>query len=55
MPSKIDSNATEVPMGLNDMAENLLETNNDDVPIDHSATAPEQTHITPGSPKTNDN
>ena len=54
MPSKINANETEVPMDLNDMDENIGETNKTKFTIDNSATEPEKIHITPGSPNRDD-
>ena len=51
MPIKIDANASDIPMGINDIDENTGETNNNDIPIDHCDSELDQIHIPPGSPK----
>ena len=49
IPSKIDSDATDVPMGLKINTQEPGETNENEVFNDQHATAPAQTHFSPGS------
>ena len=47
MTSKIDINATEVPMDINATAKSPVETNKSEFTIDTGVIVPEQIHITP--------
>ena len=50
MRSKVDANATDVCMGLNNDSKESGETNENEVHNDQHATVPEKNHFTPGSP-----
>ena len=50
MTSKIDINATEVPMDINATAKSPVEINKGEFTIDTGAIVSEKIHITPQSP-----
>ena len=50
MRSKVDANATDVCMGLNNDSKESGETNKNEVHNDQHATVPGKNHFTPGSP-----